>query len=75
MFNVAILDQAHVIFDGMANSVVLPGDDGEFEVLDFHKPIVSFLRRGEIIIDNMGFPISRGIARFYKDRLIALVEL
>ncbi len=75
MFNVAILDPAHVIFDGMANSVVLPGDDGEFEVLDFHKPIVSFLRRGEIIIDNMGFPISRGIARFYKDKLIALVEL
>lgn len=75
MFNVTILDPAHVIFDGMATSVILPGDEGEFEVLAFHKPIISFLRRGEVIIDNMGFPITRGIMRFYKDKLTALVEL
>ena len=75
MFNTIVLDQAHVIFDGVANSVILPGDEGEFEVLDFHKPIVSFLVRGDIVIDNMGFPISRGIVRLYKDQLIALVEL
>lgn len=75
MFNVTLLDQAHVIFDGVARSVVLPGDEGEFEVLDFHKPVVSALKRGEIIIDNMGFPIARGIMRFRKDRMIALVEL
>lgn len=75
MFNVTILDQAHVIFDGVAKSVVLPGDEGEFEVLDLHKPVISSLKRGEIIIDNMGFPIARGIARFAKDQLIALVEL
>lgn len=75
MFNVTLLDQAHVIFAGVAKSVVLPGDEGEFEVLDFHKPVVSSLKRGEIIIDNMGFPIARGIMRFYKDQMIALVEL
>jgi len=67
MFNVSVLDQAHVIFDGVATSVKLPGDQGEFEVLDFHKPIVSFLVRGDIVIDNMGFPISKGIARFGED--------
>ncbi len=75
MFNVTLLDQAHVIFDGKAKSVILPGDEGEFEVLDFHKPVVSSLKRGEIVIDNMGFPVSRGIVRFQKDQLIALVEL
>lgn len=75
MFNVTVLDQAHVIFDGMASSVTLPGEEGEFEILDFHKPIVSFLKRGEIIIDNMGFPISRGIMKFHKEQLMALVEL
>ncbi len=75
MFNVMVLDQANVVFNGIANSVVLPGDEGEFEILDFHKPIVSFLRRGDIVIDEMGFPISRGIVRFYKNQLIALVEL
>ncbi len=75
MFNVTLLDQAHVIFDGVAKSVILPGDEGEFEVLDFHKPVVSSLKRGEIIIDNMGFPVARGIMRFYKDTMTVLVEL
>lgn len=75
MFNVTLLDHAHVIFDGVAQNVILPGDEGEFEVLDFHKPVVSSLARGEIIIDNMGFPIARGIMRFYKDQMTVLVEL
>lgn len=75
MINVSILDPTHVIFSGKAASVILPGDYGEFEILDFHKPIVSFLRKGDIIIDNMGFPISQGIMRFAGDTLIALVEL
>ena len=75
MIEVSITNQAQVIFEGVANSVILPGDYGEFELLQFHWPIVSLLRKGEIIIDNMGFPISRGIARFADDKLVALVEL
>jgi F0F1-type ATP synthase epsilon subunit len=69
------MNQAQVIFNGVANSVVLPGDYGEFEVLPFHWPVVSLLKKGEIIIDNMGFPISKGIARFTDEKLVALVEL
>lgn len=75
MIEVSIINQAQVIFEGVANSVILPGDYGEFEVLQFHWPIVSLLGKGEIIIDNMGFPISRGIARFADEKLVALVEL
>lgn len=63
------------MFDGVAKSVILPGDQGEFEVLSFHWPIVSILTKGEIIIDDMGFPISKGIARFENEKLTALVEL
>jgi F0F1-type ATP synthase epsilon subunit len=75
MINVSIMDQRRVIFDGIANSVVLPGNEGEFEILDFHKPIISFLRKGDIVIDEIGFPISKGVARFSGDELVALVEL
>ena len=75
MINVSIMNQAQVIFQGIANSVILPGDYGEFEILQFHWPIVSLLTKGEIIIDNMGFPISKGIARFADEKLVALVEL
>lgn len=75
MINVSIINQAQVIFEGVASTVVLPGDYGEFEIMQFHWPIVSILKKGEIIIDNMGFPISKGIARFGEEKLVALVEL
>ena len=75
MIDVSIMNQAQVIFNGVANTVILPGDYGEFEVLSFHWPIVSLLTKGEIIIDDMGFPISKGIARFADEKLVALVEL
>jgi len=75
MFNVSVMDHSQIIFNGKATSVVLPGDYGEFEVLNFHRPILSLLKRGNIIIDGVIFPIARGIARFYKDELVALVEL
>ena len=75
MIDVSIMNQAQVIFSGVANTVILPGDYGEFEVLSFNWPIVSLLTKGEIIIDDMGFPISKGIVRFSDEKLIALVEL
>lgn len=75
MFNVSVMDHAQVIFEGKASSVILPGDYGEFEILDFHKPILSLLKRGIIMIDGVSFPVAKGIARFHKNELVALVEL
>ncbi|MCK5081912.1 MAG: hypothetical protein KAR31_03300 [Candidatus Omnitrophica bacterium] len=75
MIEVEIMNQAQVMFSGVAKNVILPGDYGEFELLSFHWPIVSLLTKGEIIIDEMGFPISKGIARFSNEKLVALVEL
>ena len=75
MIDVSIINQAQIIFQGVANNVILPGDYGEFEIMQFHWPIVSILVKGEIIIDDMGFPISNGIARFGEEKLVALVEL
>jgi len=75
MFKVTILNPKRTIYEGEAKSVFLPGDQGEFEVLELHKPIISILRRGEIIIDwNKSVAISKGIMRMRKDELVALVE-
>jgi len=75
MFKVSIIDHKDVIFDGKAKSVILPGDTGEFEILDFHHPIVSLLKDGNIIIDGTNFPIGRGIAKFHRAKLVILVEM
>lgn len=75
MFRVTILNPKRTIYEGEAKSVFLPGDTGEFEVLELHKPIISLLRRGEIIIDwTKSVAISKGIMRMRKDELVALVE-
>ena len=46
----------------------MPGDLGEFEVLDFHKPIISLLKKGDIIINwNKAVKIKKGVVRMYKE--------
>ncbi len=74
MFPVLLISQIDVVFEGAADSVTLPGDEGEFEVLDFHHDIISLLMEGNIVIDGRYYPIRKGIAKFYKNELVALVE-
>jgi F-type H+-transporting ATPase subunit epsilon len=70
-----MIDPKRTIYEGEAKSVFLPGDTGEFEVLEFHRPIISLLKAGEIIIDwKKSVAISKGVAKMYKDELVVLVE-
>jgi F0F1-type ATP synthase epsilon subunit len=56
-------------------SVFLPGDSGEFELLAYHVPIVSLLKEGEIIVDwKSRIPIKKGMVRFLGDECIILLE-
>ena len=74
-----------VLHDGRAESVVLPGVVGEFEIQDLHVPIVSLLKSGEIIIrstirqasSELSFKslvIQQGLMRFDGKELYAVVE-
>jgi len=74
MFNVLLISPAEVVFEGKAKSVILPGDMGEFEVLDFHHSIMSLLTEGNVVIDDIYYPIRKGAAKFYENELIVLVE-
>lgn len=75
MFNVSILTPNRVLFEGEAWSVFLPGATGEFEVLEFHKSIVSLLQKGKIVIDwDKEITIKKGAMRMSSDELVAIVE-
>ena len=72
---VTILNPKHVLFDGEAKSVFLPGDLAEFEILDFHAPIVSLLRTGEVTVDwKTRIPIKKGMVKFDHNECMILVE-
>lgn len=81
MFQVLILtarpeNPKSILFEGKSNSVFLPGTEGEFEVLDFHKPIISRLKSGFITVDTQNeFEIKGGLVSMSNQQLLAIVDL
>lgn len=74
-FSLKILNPKHVVFEGRASSVFLPGDAGEFEILAYHVPIVSLLKEGDIVVDwKTRIPIKKGMIRFGDEECVILLE-
>jgi len=74
LLEVSLLNPQRIIFQGKAKSVVLPGEQGVFEILPFHKPILSRLISGSIFIDDKVFRIRRGIVKGYQNQVRIIVE-
>jgi F-type H+-transporting ATPase subunit epsilon len=72
--NVCVLNPKEVIFEGKARSIVVPGEEGVFEVMPFHKRILSRLLSGIILIDDKNFPVKRGIIKVNQDKVTIIVE-
>lgn len=74
-FTLKILNPKHVVRQGDAESVFLPGTAGEFELLAFHAPIVSLLQQGEIVVDwKERIPIKKGMVRFSDGECVILLD-
>ena len=67
------------VYSAEAEEVVLPGDDGELSLMNFHQPIVCRLAKGTIrIISNRSvksIPITDGIAHMEGDTLKIMAEV
>jgi len=75
MIALTILNPRDVVFEGDVESLFLPGDKGEFELLPFHAPMVSLLKDGDIVIDwKTRISIKNGIARILNDECVVLLE-
>ncbi len=75
LLRVLVTTADRVLFDGPAQSVFFPGEEGEFEVLPLHRPLVTRLRNGIMEIDGKPVPIRRGLVRVADDAVTAVVEL
>ena len=73
-FNVLILTLDRVIYEGKGKSLILPGERGVFEVLPYHKKLLSRLIRGPIVMDGSTFQISRGVAKVGLNDVTIIVE-
>ena len=71
---VSILEPKGILWQGRIKEVVLPGEEGEMSVLDFHQPFLVKLRQGYLKLAGRRTLIKNGIASMHGDELIVLVE-
>ncbi len=77
MFNVSIVDikTTEIILKDMASCVILPGQEGELSVMDFHQSMLACLKQGAINVDDRhSIKIKNGVARTEANELFVLAE-
>ncbi|MFH1790838.1 MAG: hypothetical protein ABH885_02505 [Candidatus Omnitrophota bacterium] len=71
-----IMNPEQKVFEGTVTSIFIQGDTGEYELLPYHYPVLGLLCQGRIIIDwKYAIYVKKGIARFFKNDCVILVEL
>ncbi len=74
LLDVVILSPTQIIFEGKARSVILPGEEGVFEIASMHKSIISRLLSGKVYIDEKSFSIKRGLIKAGLNKVTVIVE-
>jgi len=74
-----VLTPEKEIFNGSVDSVQLPGNNGKFEILNGHAPIVASLVKGSVrIIPSSGerkvFSIEKGFVEVLNNEVSLLVQ-
>jgi len=67
------------LFEDEVKSVILPGIDGSFGILNLHAPLISVLKKGVVkVTDNSSakhnFPINGGVVEVLHNKVVVLAE-
>jgi len=72
---IKILSPNKKIYEGESSEITLPGQKGEFQILENHAPLFSLLTKGKIVLDNnKEIPIFSGIVNVSNKRVNILVR-
>ena len=74
MLKLKIVTPERVEFDGQVERVVVPGTQGQFEILTNHAPIISTLQKGIIVYDSNQLQILGGFIEVQKNEVSLCVE-
>lgn len=72
--DVSVLNPREVVFEGKAKSLIVPGEEGVFEVLPYHKRIIGRLITGTLFIDDRDIQIRRGIIKVEQNKVAIIIE-
>lgn len=73
-FNLLLFTPQRIVYEGKAFSVILPGEKGVFEVLAYHKSLISRLISGFILVDGRNFFIRRGVVKVGLNKVVVIAE-
>jgi F-type H+-transporting ATPase subunit epsilon len=67
------------VFSGEVTSVTFPGVDGSFQVLNDHAPLVSTLKKGDLVYkDSKGgedsVEITGGVVEVLNNKIVVLAD-
>lgn len=74
LLDVIVLSPTQVLFEGKVRNIIVPGEQGVFEILPFHKRILSRLISGIMQIESRNFPLRRGIIKVNQNQVTIIIE-
>ena len=74
MLKLKIVSPEKIEFTGDVERVVVPGTQGQFEILSNHAPIISTLQKGVVEYDGHQLPILGGFVEVPKNNVSLCVE-
>lgn len=74
MLKLKIVSPEKVEFAGEVESVKVPGQKGNFEILTGHAPLISALQKGIVEYGNEQLPITGGFVEVQKNVVSLCVE-
>ena len=64
-----------IVYQNEIQSIFLTGDQGEYEILAYHYPVLGVLKKSDVIINwNEKVPINGGVIRFFANECTILIE-
>ena len=74
-FKISVMTPDSLLYQNEVESAFFTGDQGEYEVLPYHYPVLGVLKQGNIIVNwREAIPIKFGIVKFFANDCIVLVE-
>ncbi len=79
MLTLRIVSPERVVFTGEVDSVLVPGSQGQFEILNNHAPIISTLEEGKVVYSIKGakteLQVVGGFVEVQKNVVSLCVEI
>ena len=74
-FRLQIMSLRRMLFDADVKAIYLSGDEGEYELLPYHYPLLGALPEGEVKIAEKGsVPLRAGVVLFQNNRCTIIIE-